>query len=188
MDKLSFILRHPHYGHVFPIRVMLDTFTPNSSQATCLKRNEDTLTQVFRRFSDCPQADAHKDLVRGWLAARHGHDPRDKFSPNEGQPLLTITHQDSEEPLAGIMFKEHAYAIEASMLYYNTSPALKRRSLGTYAILQLIELAKAHRHSYVNLGLWTPRLENKLAYKTNFRPCQIWTGAKWENFKPLSPT
>lgn len=185
MDKLSFILRHPNYGHVLPICVLADQFVPSASQRTTLKRNEDTLCRVFKRFSDHPVPQDHETIARKWLVERHGHDPRDYRAFPDTLGFIAIDHAHTGQALAGMLFKEHANEMEARFLYYDTDPAHKRRSLGTLAILRLIELAQMHGHAQVNLGLWSPNKGKRLAYKTNFKPCRIWTGNGWKDYTPL---
>lgn len=65
-----------------------------------------------------------------------------------------------------------------SAVYSFYAPELERQSLGTYAILWLIERAKSEGLPYVYLGYWVPE-SRKMAYKARFRPCEILVGGTW---------
>jgi arginine-tRNA-protein transferase len=65
-----------------------------------------------------------------------------------------------------------------SAVYSFFAPALERRSLGTHAILWLIERARLLGLPYVYLGYWVPE-SRKMAYKSRFRPAEVLAGGAW---------
>ena len=65
-----------------------------------------------------------------------------------------------------------------SAVYSFYAPELERQSLGTYAILWLLQRAIAENLPYVYLGYWVPE-SRKMAYKARFRPCEILIGGTW---------
>ena len=65
-----------------------------------------------------------------------------------------------------------------SAVYSFFAPALERRSLGTHAILWLIERARFLGLPYVYLGYWVPE-SRKMAYKSRFRPAEVLAGGAW---------
>ncbi len=65
-----------------------------------------------------------------------------------------------------------------SAVYSFFLPGLERRSLGTYAILWLIERARELGLPYVYLGYWVAE-SRKMAYKARFRPSEILMGGSW---------
>src|SRR6202044_4051745 len=65
-----------------------------------------------------------------------------------------------------------------SAVYSFFAPVLERRSLGTHAILWLIERAKSLGLPYVYLGYWVPE-SRKMAYKSRFRPAEVLAGGAW---------
>jgi arginine-tRNA-protein transferase len=67
-------------------------------------------------------------------------------------------------------------------VYSFFAPALERRSLGTHAILWLIERARALGLPYVYLGYWVPE-SRKMAYKARFRPCEVLSRGAWRVLK-----
>src|SRR5579859_5028648 len=56
--------------------------------------------------------------------------------------------------------------------------AWERRSLGTHAVLWLIERARSRGRPYVYLGYWVPE-SRKMAYKARFRPAEVLAGGSW---------
>jgi arginine-tRNA-protein transferase len=65
-----------------------------------------------------------------------------------------------------------------SAVYSFFAPDSAFKSLGTYAILRLIDQARAMGLPYVYLGYWVAE-SRKMAYKTRFQPCEILTGGAW---------
>jgi arginine-tRNA-protein transferase len=65
-----------------------------------------------------------------------------------------------------------------SAVYSYFAPGYEKRSLGTYAILWLIERARSLGLPYVYLGYWVPE-SRKMAYKARFRPSEILVAGTW---------
>ena len=55
---------------------------------------------------------------------------------------------------------------------------MEKRSLGTYAVLWLIERARHLGLPYVYLGYWV-RESRKMAYKARFKPSEILVSGTW---------
>ena len=55
---------------------------------------------------------------------------------------------------------------------------MEKRSLGTYAVLWLIERARALGLPYVYLGYWVPE-SRKMAYKARFKPSEVLMSGAW---------
>ena len=66
----------------------------------------------------------------------------------------------------------------ASAVYSFFDPAEARRSLGSYMVLWLIEVARAKGLEHVYLGYWIAEAP-KMAYKTRFRPIEGLTAEGW---------
>ena len=64
----------------------------------------------------------------------------------------------------------------------SSCPSSSRRSLGTYAIIWLVERARRRGLPYVYLGYWVPE-SRKMAYKARFRPAEILVAGLW---RPLA--
>src|SRR6202044_1063296 len=65
-----------------------------------------------------------------------------------------------------------------SAVYSFFAPVLERRSLGTHAILWLIEQARELGLPYVYLGYWVPE-SRKMTYKARFRPSEVLISGTW---------
>jgi arginine-tRNA-protein transferase len=65
-----------------------------------------------------------------------------------------------------------------SAVYSFYAPAMEKRSLGTHAILWLIDRARELGLPYVYLGYWVPE-SRKMAYKARFRPSEILISGTW---------
>ena len=55
---------------------------------------------------------------------------------------------------------------------------MEKRSLGTHAVLWLIERARALGLPYVYLGYWVPE-SRKMAYKARFKPSEVLMSGTW---------
>ena len=67
-----------------------------------------------------------------------------------------------------------------SLAYSFYDPAETRRSLGTYAILDHVEIAREAGLPYVYLGYWVPG-SPKMGYKANFSALEIYKGGRWQD-------
>ncbi|MDP5307713.1 arginyltransferase [Paracoccus spongiarum] len=66
-----------------------------------------------------------------------------------------------------------------SLVYSFYDPALQSASLGTYLILDHIEIARAAKLPYVYLGYWVPG-SRKMDYKARFSALEIYKGGVWQ--------
>ena len=66
-----------------------------------------------------------------------------------------------------------------SMVYSFYDPRLARHSLGTYVILDHVEIARAAGLPYVYLGYWVPG-SPKMGYKASFDALEIYKGGVWQ--------
>jgi arginine-tRNA-protein transferase len=70
-----------------------------------------------------------------------------------------------------------------SAVYSFYDPSRGGRSLGTWAILWLIERARAQGLPWVYLGYWIAD-SRKMGYKTRFHPLQALGPTGWTSFEP----
>lgn len=67
-----------------------------------------------------------------------------------------------------------------SAIYHYHDPNRAERSLGTFAILQILDLARRLGKRHVYLGYYVAGC-GSLSYKARYRPCEIGTpGGGWE--------
>lgn len=67
-----------------------------------------------------------------------------------------------------------------SLVYSFYHPILQPASLGTYLILDHIEIARAAKLPYIYLGYWVPG-SRKMDYKARFSALEIYKGGVWQN-------
>ena len=66
-----------------------------------------------------------------------------------------------------------------SMVYSFYAPDMPKRSMGTYMILDHIEIARDAGLPYVYLGYWVPG-SSKMGYKSNFSGLEVYAGGVWQ--------
>jgi arginyl-tRNA--protein-N-Asp/Glu arginylyltransferase len=67
-----------------------------------------------------------------------------------------------------------------SMVYSFYDPDCEKDSLGTYIILDHVEIARSAGLPYVYLGYWVPG-SAKMGYKSRFSALEIYKGGRWED-------
>ena len=67
-----------------------------------------------------------------------------------------------------------------SMVYSFYDPQAADRGLGTYVILDHVEIAREAGLPYVYLGYWVPG-SAKMGYKANFSALEVYSRGAWQN-------
>lgn len=175
-------------------RIRVDDFTPSRSQKRTLKRNNH-----LQREANSPWAtDEQYTLFRRYLDSRHadgGMADMDVFefaAMVEETPVRTRVIEYSSQPertpgdgLRGSGRKLTAVCLTdvledgVSLVYSFYDPDHIKDGLGTYMILDHIELAKQIGLPYVYLGYWVPG-SPKMAYKANFGPLEVYRNGEWQ--------
>lgn len=169
-------------------RIRVADFVPNRTQRRILKA-----TQHLRRNATSPWAtEAQFALFRRYLDARHadgGMADMDVFefaAMIEETPIKTrvieYTRPSSDEPrgreLAAVSLTD-VFDDGLSMVYSFFDPDLTDLSLGTFAILDHISIAREAGLPYVYLGYWVPG-SRKMGYKAAFSALEIYKGGEWQ--------
>ena len=173
----------PHCGACracIAARVPVIDFTPDRSQRRCVKRNSDLQTRIAR----AEFRDEYFDLYRRYLDVRHrdgGMDDPDvedfgRFLYTAWSPTHFVEFR-RDERLLGVAVTDFA-PTGLSAVYTFFDPAETSRGLGTYAILQQIEIARARNVPHVYLGFWIDS-HPKMDYKTRFRPLELLGATGW---------
>lgn len=166
------------------VRVPVDDFSPRRAQRRVLQANTDIEMRAHpARFNP-----KHYALYQRYTAARHEDGDMANASPEE---YLGFLHADwcetrfFEFHLAGQLVAVAVTDMPAdglSAVYTFFEPALASRSLGTLAILRQISHARSLGQPYLYLGYWI-RDSRKMAYKTDFRPIELWREGRWERLE-----
>ncbi|NUR22465.1 arginyltransferase [Frateuria sp.] len=168
-----------------PCRIDVEGFAPDRSQRRCLKRNADlTVVECMAGYN----AERHA-LYETYLRARHsggGMDEADasdfrRFLTAPWSPTLFLEFRRGTRLLAVAVTDVCLNGLSAVYTFFEPDEAA--RSLGTYAILQQVQLARRRGLPWVYLGFWIEG-HPKMDYKRRFRPLQVRTREGW---MPLDP-
>lgn len=169
-------------------RIRVADFVPNRSQRRTLKRNSD-----LRREATSPWATEDQyGLFRRYLDSRHsdgGMADMDIFefaAMIEETPVKSRVVEYTAPPDAG-MERRKLTAVcltdvlddGVSMVYSFYEPDRVGDSLGTYIILDHVEIARQAGLPYVYLGYWVPG-SRKMGYKANFDALEIYKNGRWQ--------
>ncbi len=183
--KYLYIPRCQNCNACVPARIPTADFRPNRQQRRCLSRNSDINTRCVNQTNLVE----HFALYEKYIQARHSDG--DMYPPNRAQyedfigNPMEFTHF-MEFRLNGKLVATSVVDIldgGASAIYSYYEPELDNRSLGTYAILAILDYAKGHNIPYVYLGYWI-RNCRKMLYKTRFHPIELLENGEWVRFDP----
>ena len=183
-------------------RIRVADFKPSRTQKRVLKKNEDLTRnatspwatedqfQLFRRYLDTRHADggmADMDIfefaamieetpirsrVIEYTRPVDGADPggSDRYGSDR-------YGSDHDSRLAAVCLTD-VFDDGLSMVYSFYDPAMNARSLGSYIILDHVEIAREAGLPYVYLGYWVPG-SRKMGYKASFDALEIFKGGQW---------
>ncbi|HEY9130513.1 MAG TPA: arginyltransferase [Dyella sp.] len=173
----------PHCGHCracTPCRIDVERFAPHRAQKRCLKRNADIgITESMAGYN----AERHA-LYERYLRSRHAGGGMDEADASDFRRFLTAPWSPTlflemrlNKRLVGVAVTDVCIN-GLSAVYTFFDPDERARSLGTFAILQQVALAKRRGLPWVYLGFW---IENhpKMDYKRRFRPLQLRGPGGW---------
>ncbi len=164
-----------------PIRIVVSQFEANRAQRKLAARNAHVLVQEMPARATAEQY----ALFQRYQQARHGEGDMaamgfyDYRAMVEDTPITTgmVEFRDARDRLLGACLTDWL-TDGLSAVYSFFDPELARQSLGSYAILWLVERARALNLPYVYLGYWVPE-SRKMAYKSRFRPSEVLVGGVW---------
>ncbi|MEM6728979.1 MAG: arginyltransferase [Pseudomonadota bacterium] len=168
-------------------RINVANFAPSRSQKRVIKRNDH-----LARKATAPWATEEQfDLFRRYLDTRHAEGGMADMDIFEFAAMI------EETPIRSRVVEYHAASARArgdtltavcltdvlddgvSMVYSFYEPTLERYSLGTYIILDHVEIAREAGLPYVYLGYWVPG-SDKMGYKARFSGLEIYRGGDWQ--------
>ncbi len=158
-------------------------FKPNKSQRRTIKRNQD----ISVTFMEAMYDERHFQLYCRYQAWKHtgdSMDHKDRSRYEESMVKSTVRTAFAEfwldQDLVAVSVVD---VVEQglSAVYTFFDPSYKSRSLGTFAILTLIEKAQELDLEYVYLGYWIKNCQ-KMDYKSNFKPLYLYVDNDWVDF------
>ena len=170
------------------VRTVVDEFTPSVSQRRVLRANDDVTVFEVKAMATSEQF----ELFSEYQDSRHAGGDMATMDFFDFQALIEETPVETflQEFRTGFGDLIGACLIDSmgdglSAVYSFFNPDLKRRSLGTFMILKLMETASARDLPYVYLGYWVNG-SRKMVYKDKFRPLEYYDGKIWQSLEPLS--
>ncbi|MGY4877966.1 arginyltransferase [Vreelandella aquamarina] len=164
------------------VRIPVERFTPNRTQRKLLRRNADINTRIV---SACFNS-RHYSLYADYICRRHADG--DMYPPSHEQYRTFLTLNEpyaflleftlNETLIAVAAFDQLEHGISAIYTFFDADESLDKRSLGTFAVLKLIELARQKGLPHVYLGYWIAECR-KMRYKQAFSPIEVLQGRHW---------
>ncbi len=164
-----------------PIRIRATDFKPNRTQRRVARMNA-----LVEGFEVPARATAEQfQLFQRYQQARHGDGDMatmsfyDYRAMVEDTPIDTVMveFRDLEDRLIGGCLTDRL-ADGLSAVYSFYEPALAGRSLGTFAVLWLVQRAIRLGLPHVYLGYWVPE-SPKMTYKSRFPGSEVLVGGAW---------
>ena len=163
-------------------RIIATDFKPSKSQKRVLKKN----THLERRVTSPWATEEQYDLFRRYLDSRHadgGMADMDVFefaAMIEETPIRSrvIEYIDTATKTLVAVCLTDVLQDGLSMVYSFFDPDYESSSLGTFIILDHVEIARSGDLSYVYLGYWVPG-SPKMDYKAKFSALQIYKYNEW---------
>jgi arginine-tRNA-protein transferase len=171
----------PSCQSCIPIRIPVATFQPGMTLRRIARANSHV-----EAFVQAPRATAEQfQLFQRYQQARHGggdmatmsfYDYRAMVEDTPVETFLVEFRDPDTRLISACLTDRLGDGLSAVYSFY--APALEKRSLGTHAILWLIERARELGLPYVYLGYWVPE-SRKMAYKARFRPSEVLVAGTW---------
>lgn len=164
------------------VRIPVGYFSANRTQRKICRRNSDIKVRVIPARFDVE----HYALYADYIRARHAEG--DMYPPSREQyrtfltldePYAQLMEMYLEEELVGVAaFDQLEHGLSAIYTFFKVSEALDKRSLGTLAILKLIDLCQQQALPHLYLGYWIEECR-KMRYKRAFSPIEVLNGRHW---------
>lgn len=170
-------------------RIRVADFTPNKSQRRTIRRNGDLAREATSPWA----TEEQYALFRRYLDSRHSDGGMADMDIFEFAAMIEETPVKSRvveyrapaegghgpKPLSAVCLTD-VLDDGLSMVYSFYDPVRADDSLGTYIILDHVELARSAGLPYVYLGYWVPG-SRKMGYKSRFGALEIYKGGRWQD-------
>lgn len=176
--NIVYAMRCPDCSACMPIRLETATFRPSRNMRRVRQRNQDIEVSV----GPLEVTQEKLQLLDRFLNSRYpgrastAQDYYSGFFVNSLAPTMEISFQLSGR-LVGVSIVDLAER-SLSAVYFYFDPAFEKRSLGTFNILYLTELARREHCDYLYLGYWIEPVP-AMAYKSRFRPHSLLVDGDW---------
>lgn len=165
------------------LRVLTKEFKPNKSFRRISKRNADLTREVTESFATHEQY----TLLRSYLNDRHKEGgmsdmdfDRYELMVEDCAAQTDVVEYRSENGRLIACCITDTLRDGMSMVYSFFDPSLTKRSLGSYMILDHIQMCVETGLDYLYLGYWVKNSQ-KMEYKSRFTPYEILGKNGWYN-------
>ena len=169
------------------VRIPVADFQPGRSQRRVRKRNADLQLIERPALFDAE----HYALYERYIRLRHKDG--DMYPPSRDQYRTFLALDEpyarllefrlGEQLLAVAAFDRLGHGLSAIYTFFDPDPAWERRSLGTYAVLSLVDMTWREGRPHLYLGYWIEECR-KMAYKADYRPLEMLEGRHWRLLLP----
>jgi len=163
------------------VRIPTSDFVPSRSQKRVWKKNRDLQVTVEDVAFDQAQFDMYLRYQR------HRHPESSMCDEDQSKYIGFIESSYARSKFLCFYLGEQLIGISVldqfqggiSAVYTFFEPEHSHRSLGTYAILYAVKLARMKEIPYVYLGYWIDG-STKMDYKRNFSPLEGYQQRRWQ--------
>lgn len=168
-----------------PCRINVENFKPQRKLRRCLKTNNDLTTRVVSaRYSE-----EYFALYQRYINSRHqdgsmsdpGREDFTNFLLNDWRSSVFIESRLGQQLLSVAVVDFLSCGLSAVYTFFE--PEHSKRSLGNFAILQQIWLARLYRLPHTYLGYWIEG-HPKMDYKQHFQGLEVYQQEEWKTFIP----
>ena len=165
-------------------RIKVKKFIYSSSFKRILNKNQNLKKKILNPKSN----QNHYKLFQKYLKSKHSNGEMKKMSYLDYRTMIEVTPTKTKilelyndnQLIGAILFDLYKNSLSAIYSYYD--PEYKKKSLGTFLILNLIKLAKKQNKDYLYLGYYIEKCK-KMSYKSKFEPLEILINNKWKIFE-----
>jgi len=163
-----------------PVRLPVLSFMPNRQQRRTVKRNRDiTVTRHIPTMQD-----EYFHLYARYISTRHSDG--DMYPATEDQFQSFLVEGREEASFYEFRAEKKLLAVAVadqlddglSAIYTFFEPDEDRRSLGSFAVLWLIEEVARLKLRHLYLGYWIKHCQ-KMSYKADYKPLETFVNNHW---------
>ena len=177
----------PGCNECISIRIRAREFKPSRSQRRITKRNNDLVAIEIPAIANEEQF----ILFEAYQASRHAGGDMETMEYSDYQSLVEentidtvlIEFRHNDRLVACIIVDKLSDGFSAVYSFFNTESE-RRRSLGTFMVLWLIEHTRTLGFGHVYLGFWINNCR-KMSYKTDFQPLDYFSSGSWEPYENM---
>ncbi|MFT7685293.1 MAG: arginyl-tRNA--protein-N-Asp/Glu arginylyltransferase [Candidatus Azotimanducaceae bacterium] len=163
-----------------PLRIPVGNFKPNRTQKRIFKKNHQITVHSTKPEFTLESFDLYDRYIR------ERHSDGDMYPPNQEQYTSFLIEGRPEATFFEFRLGKKLIAIAVadqlkdglSAIYTFFDPELHHLSLGSYAILWLLNTTIERRLTYLYMGYWIKECQ-KMSYKTDYKPMELFINNQW---------